>query len=682
MSGLGGLRLTARSVTDPDTVYRDLDHHGLDAAVRVVGGSGAAADPHELEVTVTARAAWSGVVHLELPFKAAPVPARLGSGPRFFLPAFMYGHNRGEAPQRVPHEFPRLRPRLARPSAPAWMVRADRLTHPVALAHDGGRVRGLAAPAFLPLASDARDDDDGVGSDGVGQQGHPPVQFLGFTCSLGAPSVGVTIGWENAPWLFVNAARVHDRADLSEGAVTWAAGESLTLTLHRYDYAATEPAGVGEAIEDVYRRVHQPPRIVGDAVTAVRDLVAPIRDEAWLPHERAYAGFVFEKDGGHEIRELPSITWTNGLAVSVPMLLAALRLGDAELREQALSHVELVVAEAVNPVTGLFFETRRDGVWGHDGWWFDGVRTPGHSGYLVGKAAHDVLEAYDYEARLAGVRHDDWLDVVAGVVERTERTRNSDGEYPFIFSSDTGAGIEYDSVAGVWCLAAAAYLAHLRGGADEATIAAWSAAVEHYHRRYIATMECYGGPLDTDKAVDSEGVLALVRALRWLHVLTGRERFLDLMRAAMGFELSFRFAYNVPVQVPPLSPIGWSSSGGTVTSTANPHVHPMGSQMIDDLVYYTGVRADDYLASRLEDAVGWGNQTYNTVDGEFDHGKVGWMSERFAHSQGLLTESYPDGSPASTWFCLMPWAGSCIVRGVVGEYWEARSLSVAPRAKE
>ena len=45
------------------------------------------------------------------------------------------------------------------------------------------------------------------------------------------------------------------------------------------------------------------------------------------------------------------------------------------------------------------------------------------------------------------------------------------------------------------------------------------------------------------------------------------------------------------------------------------------------------------------------------------------MSERYCHSEGLLKETYPDGSPASTWFALMPWAAGCILEGLAGEAW-------------
>lgn len=74
-------------------------------------------------------------------------------------------------------------------------------------------------------------------------------------------------------------------------------------------------------------------------------------------------------------------------------------------------------------------------------------------------------------------------------------------------------------------------------------------------------MECYGAPLDADKAVDSEGILAYIKAVRYLHALTGDDLYLDHMRDSIDYEFTFKFAYNSPVKVPPLSKIGWSSCG-------------------------------------------------------------------------------------------------------------------------
>lgn len=96
----------------------------------------------------------------------------------------------------------------------------------------------------------------------------------------------------------------------------------------------------------------------------------------------------------------------------------------------------------------------------------------------------------------------------------------------------------------------------------------------------------------------------------------------------------------------------------------------MSSNLVDELLYYLQQREDDYIRQRMNDTVAWGCQTYNRVDGEYGYGKKGWMSERFCHSQGLVTETYADGTPASTWFCLMPWASGSIIEGLVGDYWD------------
>jgi hypothetical protein len=222
-------------------------------------------------------------------------------------------------------------------------------------------------------------------------------------------------------------------------------------------------------------------------------------------------------------------------------------------------------------------------------------------------------------------------------------------------------------------MAASAYYGWLTG--DMLCETTLRVSERHYYEAYVKRSECYGGPLDTDKAVDSEGILAYIKAVRYLHALSENAEYLDHMRDALCYEFSFKFGYNSPVRTPPLSRIGWSSCGGTVTSTSNPHIHPMGSNAIDEMLYYINQRADKYVSDRMRDTVGWGCQTYNTYDREFDHGKKGWMSERFCHSDGLLTEKYEDGSPASTWFCLMPWASGCIIEGLVGDYWDYGSNS-------
>ena len=197
----------------------------------------------------------------------------------------------------------------------------------------------------------------------------------------------------------------------------------------------------------------------------------------------------------------------------------------------------------------------------------------------------------------------------------------------------------------------------------------------------VRDVVCYGAPLDTDKAVDSEGILAYIRAVRYLHQMTKEEKYLKHMHAALDYEFSFKFCYNSPIQIPPLSRVGWSSCGGSITSTANPHIHPMSSTIVDEMVYYVRETQDSYVRNRMMDTVLWGCQTFNTYDGEYDYGEKGWMSERFCYSQGLVVQPYEDGSLASTWFALMPWAGGSVVEGLAGEAWDILGRGIKGKNK-
>lgn len=652
--------VTARSLRYSDMEYKRIEEFGLSASIRIEGGTGYADDPRRVNIRIVNGNdyPWSGVIHVELPFPKTK--------PRFFLPAFMYGTNRGEAPQRVPHEFPRLREgNPSRPSSSWWMVRSDRLSHPAALVYDNGMIYGICASPYW------------IVKDGVKRQWHAGMeeefyQYSGFSCNIDKGTLGYTLGYENAPLLFIKSMLVKERSPLGENCFELDSGESVEFTLDVYEYQAESELGIHKAIEGIYRCYHQSPRRGSDVHTVVADLAGAIHRDAWRPKDQSYAGFVFEDrtTGGYWYNLIYSLSWTNGLSVAVPVLMAALRLGDDGMRERALTFIQNVVDHSLNPASGLpYCAYDEKGVWSNRGWWFDDMRTPGHSAYLVGQAVYYLLKAYEFERRLRHVRHNDWLNFAREVLDRLEKTRNTEGEYPHILSEKTGAGLEYDSFGSTWIMAASCYYMRLTG--ERAYLEGVKRSENHYYDHYVKRVECYGAPLDADKAPDSEGILAYIKAMRQLHEVTGEERYLDHMRDALHYEFTFKFCYNSPIKTPPLSKIGWSSCGGSVTSVANPHIHPMSSNIVDEMLYYTRHRNDGYILQRMLDTVAWGCQTYNRYDKEFDYGKRGWMSERFCYSEGLLTERYEDGSPASTWFCLMPWASGCVIESLAGDYWDA-----------
>ena len=649
------IELTARRQGGSER-YGSLADAALRADRKPVPGS----DPGEIELRITAEEDFTGVIRIALACPADP-------SARFFLPGFLYGTNRGDTPLVTDSQSPRLRMREEFPASPWWMVRSDRLSHPCALVFCRGRVTGIAATPYYVYA------------DGVRQGWRPGVrgafdQYAGFGCSLERGEVWTTLGYENAPWMFLDAHTTLPRKPLGENCFHIRKGETVTVRVVCFDLPAEDERGIQPALRWVYGRWHEPPRRRCSVRETVRMIAGAVARDAWLPERHSYAGFVFDRGGRFEYRPLPSITWTNGLSAAVPMLLSAHRLGDADMRAQALDCIGHIVAHSLNERSGLPYLTEEDGVWSNRGWWYDRQRTPGHAAYLVGQSVYLILKAYACE-RARGTEHADWLAFAGQVLRQTEQSRNTDGEYPYIFSETTGAGLEYDSFSGAWCMAAAAYYCELTG--ERAFLPGLLRSERWYHEAYIRHGECYGGPLDIDKNVDSEGILSYIRAVRHLHAIGAGdpETLLDHLRDALEYEFTFKFCYNSPIQTPPLSTVGWSSCGGSITSVTNPHVHPMSSSVLDELAYYLHFREDPYIRSRMEDTLLWSCQCHNTFDREFGYGKTGWMSERFCHSEGLLKERYPDGSPASTWFALMPWACGSLLEGLAGEAWDREQES-------
>lgn len=645
------LTLTARRKDAPEE-YTPLEANSLCAQVRILSGTGLPEAPLTQEITITAQRAFEGVIRIAMPVVA--------DAPRFYLPGFMYGTNRGEAPLVVDSKCPRLRKNGEFPSSSWWMTRSDRLSHPCALAYGNGRLIGFAASPYFVRQGDQRMPWL------PGLQGDFD-QYTGFGCSLRPEEIWYTLGYENAPWFFLDSHHYCSRTPLDTNCFALAQDESIVVHLYCFDFAAEDERTLHDALKWIYLQYHESPRRLSGVRKTVEDIATAIARDAWLPKHHMYSGFVFDRGDHFTYNPLPSISWTNGLSAAVPMLASSIQLKDEAMRLQALDCIDHIVKYSVNEQNDLPYLVEENGQWSNRGWWYDRQPTPGHAAYLVGQSVYLVLKAYEWEKRESGVIHDNWLAFAKRVVARTEQSRNADGEYPYILSEKTGAGLEYDSFSGAWCMAAAAYYSFLTG--DRAYINPLLCSEQWYHDTYVRHQECYGGPLDIDKNIDSEGILAYIRGVRYLHEITGEPDLLEHLRDALYYEYTFKFCYNSPIKVPPLSRTGWSSCGGSITSVVNPHIHPMSSSVMDEMAYFLSKQEDTYIRSRLEDTLLWSCQCHNTFDREYDYGKKGWMSERFCHSEGLLTERYPDGAPASTWFALMPWACGALLEGLTGALW-------------
>lgn len=628
-----------------------------------MGGCGTYNEPYEYEISVinNGERDWSGIFHTEL------TAAR--DEPEFFMPAFMYSRNRGDTPAEGMKMYPRLSDESDKPRSPYFKVRGDRLSHPVSIMYDSGRMTAISASPYWVIRDGKKQ--------GMAGREHEFYRYAGYSCSLNAGSdgkdtlcsIGYTLGYENAPWLFIDSSKVAEEPFDEENCFVIEPGETVKFKAYIYEFDTDKVTDINRIIENTYYRYHEPHEQKTTVKEAVTDIAGAIYKDAWLEESKGYSLFVFDKEDSDEIfRELGSVSWTNGLSVAVPMLMSAVRLDNDGMKEQALICIENIVGNCMNEASSLPYDAYSDGKWSVRGWWYNGMKTGGHSGYLTGQAVYYILKAYEFMKKYCGTEYNELLSLAKRIIDRTEMSKNSDGEYPYVFSEKTGAGLEYDSFGSVWCMTAAAYYMYLTGDYDG--LSSVQASERHYYDEYVKKCVCYGGPLDISKGVDSEGILAYIRAVKLLHQITDDELYLRHMKDGIEYEFSFKFCYATPVKVPPLSKVGWSSCGGSVTSVVNPHIHPMSSTVVDELLYYAEHTGDEYVYERIKDVLLWGCQTYNHYDGEYDYGKRGWMSERYCYCEGLLTERYPDGSPASTWFALMPWAGASVIEGMTGDAWE------------
>ena len=650
------LRITCREKGASEE-YVSLSQRGLVAKIDSIEGS------LDKELQITAEKDFTGVIRIALSSGTEDKKSM-----RFFLPGFMYGTNRGDAPLVVDSKAPRIRTEENFPASPWWMVRSDRLSYPAALMYVDGKVMGItASPYYVKIDGRRTAWDPGT----VGEFDF----YTGFGCSIEDGEVWYTLGYENAPWLFVDSHKILDRKELGDNSISIGAGETINVKLRLFDMKAEDERAIHDALKEVYSLFHEEPRKRSTVQETVREISTAIMEDAWMADQHSYTCFVFDKGDHFEYRLLPSISWTNGLSAAVPMLMSGQRLGIDEMKRQAIDCIDHIVRNSINERNDLPYLVEENGVWSNHGWWYDKQNTVGHVAYLVGQSVYLILKAYEWEKN-AGRVHDDWMAFAKRVISRTEKSRNQDYEYPYVLSDKTGAGVEYDSFSGAWLMAAAAYYCSLTG--ERTYIDDMLRSEQWYFDTYIRHEECYGGPLDIDKNVDSEGILSYIRAVRYLHSimleeneLKTAELLMDHMREALYYEFTFKFCYNSPIKVPPLSKVGWSSCGGSITSVTNPHIHPMSSSVMGEMVYYLKYREDDYIRERLNDTKLWSCQCHNAFDKELDYGKKGWMSERFCHSEGLLTETYPDGAPASTWFALMRWACGSILEGLTGEVWDS-----------
>lgn len=561
-----------------------------------------------------------------------------------FVPSFMYGCNDGgNSPGAT---YPRLVRaedlRFERPwAAEEWLARADRSSHGFTsyIGADSSYMLGISD---VCTAGGAVCEKNGLGI------AHPSAGRL-----------SVSLGFANVPYTYSavpgrNAfGRTEGYADLDKGACA-----DIFL-------AAFVSEGIHGSANRALRAVYALRRgravcggTAGDAVAAVADALCLY---GYDPAARNFR-VTMRKEQDTAAANLYNTAWSGGLRAAWPLLSAGLLLRNENWAATARGVLHNVADHALNPRSLLLYENydAASGEWNTAGWWRRMLEAPGHSAYVNGQACWCLLAAWQAEAA-AGRRHGNWLNTALCVLDTACRTQAPDGRFGYTYSEADGSMLDGAGFSGCWFVPALA-LAHRVTGDSRYLHAARRAMA--FYAGHIGRFDAWGGPHDIFKSPDEEGVLAFIKAARLLHAATAEPAYLDMLVHGLEYEFSWRFAYDVHNEREPLKSRGWRSTGGSVTSVNNPHVHPMGSAIIADIAYAAEQTGDAYFRERLEDALAWTLEAYLHSDGDYGWGRRGMINERFCHTDALLNERYPDGAPASTWFCAHAWASGAVLEGL------------------
>jgi hypothetical protein len=565
------------------------------------------------------------------------------------MPAFMYGRN--DAGCGPWGQYPRLSQReaidFARPwISPQWHVRADRSSHGMTSMITQSNAYALGGRDVSRYVDNSVAEKNGLG-----------------TSSTSPPQLSFSLGFANIPHTYC-AVPGRNHLNRPEGYVDLDRGPATSdLFLLGFAHQGRHSAA-SCLLRRSYAWLHEPndhPRDLEDAIAPVAEALVAY---GYCDRARNFRSTFTDNPSDTTQDAYFASGWAGGAQVAYPLLLAGHRYNRPDWLETARAVLDNLARNAINPRTELFFDnfdlTRN--TWNTRGWWYDALEQPGHSGYVNGQVCYYLLQGYALEHR-RGRTPNAWLTAAKRVLDHVVAEQAANGGFGYTYDENTGKILDADGFSGAWFVPALVVLHRLTS--DKRYIDSAVRAMTFY-RQAVEVFSVYGGPHDIFKSPDSEGILAWIRAAHLLHESTGDPQYLADLLSGIEYELSWKFAYNVTHEHDPLKAMNWQSVGGSVTSVNNPHIHPMNSMVMSSLRHAADATGDEYLRSRLDDTTAWTSSIIMRRDGAFDWGKCGMINERYCHTDALLLERYPDGRPASTWFCGHSWASGSVLEACLG----------------
>lgn len=568
--------------------------------------------------------------------------------PYFMIPGFLYGSNNLKYSEGKQPKF-NYGGKVQAPDSSLWSIRSDRCSHPSIITIKDNRVFSVGVRELCGGAQVGQQDKWSHG-----------FQYNGLFLDSSQPDrdiLGFTLGYEYAPyrysWEWDNP-RTPGNDEYLWGGIENCKGKTLTTKTYYFADRAEDRTAYGKALRSYYYEFRDKVNKRSTREETITKIGTSLVTNAWHPDEKFFYLTDDVPDGAKG-----DIGWTGGMQIAWPLLVAGKKSGDQQFTETALEYINHLCATAFNDKANLLMEEWRDGQWHITGWWgtrkdcLDFGDSPLHSAYLNGQASYYLLKCFEF----TDGQNQMWADIARKVIDTAVRGQNKKGAFPIFFDPETGDAVDYNGFQACWFLPGVILLTKITGEADYLKSA--ERAMEHYYGWHL-NGELYGTPMDTHNAVDQEGNLAFLTACAEMHKLTGNDRYLEMGRAALDWEFSWKFAYNTAHSNEPLKSMNWSSQGGSITSTYITTIHQMGNLVAGDIYYLYIQLNDEYIADRLRDTCLWGLGTYNRFDNDFGFGKEGMATEQFFYTDGLCC---PWWNPwdGGVWEADLPWAAACVL---------------------
>lgn len=566
------------------------------------------------------------------------------------IPGNIYGDNNADKVKKG--EYPCLTDKYQdiRYCSEVWEFRADRAPVPFSALCCK---KGAAALSIWPYSEEER-------------EGMPKkTVYNGIFVQL-PDSFGVTLGYTNVPVTFYNRS--------TPLPSTGSAAYQSTASGRLYVEPGAGRRAVHEMIRREYEKIHKRASFKKTLQEAATGLLESFCRQNYNKEERQYTNQKCRPTDDCVLkpwRNVVEIGWTGGGVLAYPMIVARYLLGQQaeELLGEAMGGEEILnrIADSFNEKTGMlnnlasFRDKSSDSL--QNGWWTGyGLVKDCHCAYTVGNGVYYLLRSALFLQEHAGSFPEKWLARSRETLDCVIALQREDGAFGYTFSATERAVEDYDGFAGCWFVPALVYLARLTG--EDSYREAAERGIRYY-AGFVEKLNCYGSPMDTWKAVDQEGNIAFIRGSRLLYEDTKREEFLEYLKLGAGYEFLWRYCYETRPEFAPLRD-GWIACGGSITSVSNPHIHPMGVLVDEDLYYLGEITGDSYYTERAKDSTAWMMQTLELYPEKTGYGRYGVLSERWCPADGLVTERYSDGKPYSSWFSYNLWAAANVLEAVLG----------------